>query len=72
MVHLHLVGSHGRAEIPEALAVQVSSSCLVPAFLGSVTFFAVSSTSHHCGLVRHIVHYVVEEHMASLEVGAVG
>lgn len=68
MVHLHLVSSHGRTEIPEALATQVSSSCLVPAFPGSVMFFAVSIT----GVVRHIVQYVLEEHMASLEVGTMG
>lgn len=72
MVYLLLVSSHRRAEIPEALAIQASSSCLVLAFLGSVMFFAVSSSSHHCGLLRLIVQYVVEEHMASLEVGAMG
>lgn len=67
-----LVSSHGRAEIPEALAIQVSSPCLVPAFPGSVMCFAVSSSSHCCGLVRLIVQYVVEEHMANLEVDAPG
>lgn len=65
-----LVSSHGRAEIPEALAIQVSSSCLVPAFPGSLMCFAVSSSSRCCGLVTLIVQYVVEEHMANLKAGA--
>lgn len=64
--HLHLVNSHGRAEVPEALTMPSLFILPCTCFPGPSDLFAVSNTTHHCGLVRDAVQYVAEEHVASL------